>query len=98
MSIDDRKMTLTLKINNSQHFKCVLLDFDSNVGRVNLKLTLIINNSQYFKCVLLDFDSNVGRVFETSVFFVLESSAKDVCFVRVDMKQNIHPIAVQENA
>ena len=36
--------------------------------------------------------------FETSVFFVLESSAKDFCFVHVDMKQNIQPITVQENA
>ena len=34
MPIDDQKMTLTLKINNNQHFKCVLLDFDSNLGRV----------------------------------------------------------------
>ena len=30
-------MTLTLKINNNQHFKCVLLDFDSNLGQVSLK-------------------------------------------------------------
>ena len=35
---------------------------------------------------------------ETSVFFVLESSAKDVCFVDGNMKQNIQPIAVHENA
>ena len=27
----------TLKMNNNQHFKCVLLDFDSNLGRVSLK-------------------------------------------------------------
>ena len=26
----DQQMTLTLKINNNQHFKHVLLDFDSN--------------------------------------------------------------------
>ena len=37
MSIDDRKMTLTLKINNNQHFKCILLDSDSNLSRVSLK-------------------------------------------------------------
>ena len=35
---------------------------------------------------------------ETSVFVVLESSAKDFCFVDGNMKQNIQPIAVQENA
>ena len=31
MPMDDRKMTLTLNINK---FKCVLLDFDSNLGSV----------------------------------------------------------------
>ena len=34
LPIDHRKMILTLKINNNQHFKCVLLDFDSNLGKV----------------------------------------------------------------
>ena len=48
-------MTLTLKINNNQHFKCVVLDFDNNLGRVSLK--------------------------RADFFFVLESSAKDFCFV-----------------
>ena len=33
-----------------------------------------------------------------SVFVVLESSAKDFCFVHGNMKQNIQPIAVKENA
>ena len=33
----DQKMTLARKINNNQHFKCVLLDFDSNLDRVSLK-------------------------------------------------------------
>ena len=37
MPIDDRKMTLTLKINNTRHFNCVLLDSDSNLGQVILK-------------------------------------------------------------
>ena len=36
--------------------------------------------------------------FETGVLFVSESSAKDFCFVRVDMKQKNQRIAVQENA
>ena len=54
MPIDNQKMTLTLKINNNQHFKCVLLDSDSNLGWVK---------------------------FETSVFFILERSDKDFCFV-----------------
>ena len=70
MPIDDREMTLTLKINNNQHFKCVLLDSDSILGRVvSLKWA----------------------------FLVLESSAKDFCFDG-NMKQNIQPIAFQENA
>ena len=55
MPTDDRKMTLTLKINNTKHSKCVLLDFDSHLGQ-------------------------------------------NFCFVRVDMKQKMQPIAVQENA
>ena len=68
MPTDDREMTLTLKINNNQHFKCVLLDSDSNLGRVvSLKWA----------------------------FLVLESRAKDFCFVDGNMKQNIQPTAVQ---
>ena len=39
-----------------------------------------------------------SRKSETSIFVVLESSTKDVCFVDGNMKQNIQPIAVQENA
>ena len=35
---------------------------------------------------------------ETSVFVALESSGKDFCFVDGNRKQNIQPVAVQENA
>ena len=34
MPINIEKLTLTLKINKNQHFKCLWLDFDSNLGRV----------------------------------------------------------------
>ena len=64
-------MTLTLEINNSQHFKCVLLDFDSNLGRVSLK-----------------------REFSLS----LKVTPKIFVLFYVEMKQNIQPIAAQENA
>ena len=74
MPTDDRKMTYTLKINNTQHFKCALLDFYSNLGRVSLNRAFFV------------------------LFFVLESSAEDFCFVRVDLKQNIQPVTDGENA